>query len=139
VPSLPRLPHKLQGLSTFERAGTRAFRLLGALACAAAVLAGGTAAGAEPDRGLSHRLALYGLAAGADVASTHWAESRGALEGNPLMRHHGARYALNAASVPALALLDRELERRDKRLMWALRGLRFAVLGFAVAQNLRQR
>ena len=100
-------------------------------------ISGPAAAADDDDPSLTGRLAFYGLAAGADLASTHWAESRGAVERNPLLRPIGVRYALSAGSVPALALLDRELERRDKRLAWALRALRIAAVGYAVSKNLR--
>lgn len=85
------------------------------------------------------KLALtYGGFALADLASTELALSRGATEGNPLVRDRGARFAVNAAVVGLSVIADRKLQRTGHRR--AARVVRFSFVAMrvlVVASNLR--
>lgn len=99
------------------------------------LLALASPAGAEEP--FRERLAWYAVPAGLDALSTELAHARGRTEANPFLRDRPLRLALQAASVPALAWLDGRLERWHPALPWILRGIRFAVAGWAIRQNCR--
>jgi hypothetical protein len=100
-------------------------------------LLAGVAGNARADDRVIAASYYTGLAA-ADLASTHYAESCGAVEANPLMKNMGSRYALKVAQVGALTWIDYELGKRDKTIQWIVRGLAFAVNGYLVIHNVRQ-
>lgn len=87
---------------------------------------------------ISRPFALYGLSVGSDLAATAWAESRGAVEANPIHRNKTARYAISAATVASLTAVDVHLQKKGKKgTARVLRALVVAVRGYAVVHNIR--
>jgi hypothetical protein len=72
-------------------------------------------------------VAVLSLAAAADLASTHVAMQRGAVELNPLMREPAAAFVFKAATVAGTAALCSEL--RDRGHSRAAKVARWVVAG----------
>ena len=86
-------------------------------------------------------VAVLSMAAGADLASTHWALERcsGCSEGNPLMSEPALAIAVKAAGVAGVSLGCRELRRMGhpraaKVLRWGVVAIWMGV----AAHNLRK-
>lgn len=78
---------------------------------------------------LATPLLLASLSAGADVGTTQWAKSRGAIESNPTLQSDGALYARAAAGVILYTVADVTLQKRAPKWVWVPRVL---VLGAGI-------
>lgn len=98
------------------------------------------AAHCEERVSVARPLAVYGLAAGADLASTEYALARpGLREGNPLLQDRGVRIGAKGALALGLTAADVTLQRKGKRrAVRALRVLAVVAQGIVAAQNLRR-
>lgn len=70
----------------------------------------------------------------ADLGSTEYALSRGAVEGNPLMRTRSSRVAVSAASCVVMSEADKRLSKKGRRIARVIGGV---VLGAVVVSNAR--
>lgn len=77
------------------------------------------------------------LSNGADLASTEYALSRGAVELNPLLRHTALRYSLKAASTAGQCEAMRRLRKRKPKLHGALLGAIVVGNGYLTVRALR--
>ncbi len=83
-------------------------------------------------------LAIYSMSFAADFGTTAWAESKGAVEANPLLQNKGQRYVIGAAAVAGLTLADVELQKRGhKGWARALRVVTVLTRGYAVVRAVR--
>jgi len=91
---------------------------------------------AEEKVSVAKPLFVYGLAAGADLASTQFAIGHGATEANPVVQGSGNRAALKLAEMVGLTLLDTTIQKKNPK---AARWLRWTVIvayGGVAAWNL---
>ena len=74
-----------------------------------------------------------------DLVSTEVGLSRGARELNPLMQTTGARIAVKALMITAVAEVDYRLsKRKSHKALWVLRGVGLAATSAAIVHNLNQ-
>lgn len=110
---------------------TRRLLIGAALVCSLASVASPAEAG--------ERATSYGLFCGAkaaDLGSTEYALSRGAVETNPLMQSRGVRIGAGVASCVVAAEVDHSL-RRHKKSRWAVRVIGIGLLAYATQNNAR--
>lgn len=86
----------------------------------------------KPGRVFAGSLAFHGALRGANVASTRWSLSHGAVESVPWMRTN--MEGKQAGVALALALTETKLRRRHR---WVLRTVHFAATGIYIAKDLR--
>jgi len=90
-----------------------------------------------PGPRLGPRLAFYGALAVADLVTTEMSLHRGNREVNPLLRHRGARLALEAAAAFGSAKLDQLAARKGKRkALWIGRAALTIGTAWIVKRNL---
>ena len=88
---------------------------------------------------LAGAVMIYTLAVGMDAASTEYALSRNAREGNPILRQTEVRVAAYVARVGVLTLMDRGIERKwGRSTAKKFRALVVVVHLGVAAWNLRQ-
>ena len=106
--------------------------LIGAgLVCSLASVASPAEAG---ERTTSY--ALFCGAKAADLGSTEYALSRGAIETNPLMQNRGVRIGAGVASCVVAGEADYRL-RNHKKSRWAVRVIGIGLLAYATQNNAR--